>query len=185
MVVGLGIIVAAITWHFSRPPADLAAAFAMWSARSEWLFRKVKPVVMLAACIYLVAPQLFKFAAFNLEPALRVVGLVVMTLSLVVIGEAARQLNLSRRNTFGSQQLITTWYYGRIRHPIYGSCIVLTLGVGLTFANLAPMIMVGTLVAIKVCSIPAEERYLARRFGDEFAAYKARTGRFLPSRPSR
>lgn len=71
--------------------------------------------------------------------------------------------------------------YRVIRHPMYTAGFVLYLGMGLASANpvmaAAPLLALTVLVAAR---LPGEEAMLAERFGAEWEAYAAGTGRLLP-----
>lgn len=76
-------------------------------------------------------------------------------------------------------KLITSGPYGYIRHPSYTGYFFMFFGLFLTWFNL--------LAAIPLLGIPGyvriakrEEEMLELRFGDAYAEYQRKTGRFLP-----
>ena len=78
------------------------------------------------------------------------------------------------------QPLITDGLFGRIRHPIYAFSILLVL---------CTVVVVPTALWLRAArgssrygSLKAhnEERHMLRQHGDAYAAYLARTGRFVP-----
>jgi protein-S-isoprenylcysteine O-methyltransferase Ste14 len=76
--------------------------------------------------------------------------------------------------------LVADGPYRYSRNPIYVSHVVLTFGVGLLLRSpwivlLAPLLVVG----LTRLAIVPEERHLSRKFGADFAAYAARTRRWL------
>lgn len=78
------------------------------------------------------------------------------------------------------QALITDGMFSRIRHPIYSlsillmACTMVTVPTGL-------MVAVGIVhIAMMVAKAHNEERHLLHKHGEAYAAYLARTGRFLP-----
>ena len=77
-------------------------------------------------------------------------------------------------------ELVTTGLYRAIRHPIYALSILLMASTAVVLPT-PPMIAVAlvhlTLMIIKARN---EERHLLATHGDAYAAYLARTGRFLP-----
>ena len=78
------------------------------------------------------------------------------------------------------QPLITDGPFGRIRHPIYALSILLVVCSVVVVPN-ALMAACGTgLVALWVVKAHNEERHMLRQHGDAYAAYLARTGRFVP-----
>ena len=84
-----------------------------------------------------------------------------------------------------SHTLITAGPYRWIRHPMYSALMA-------CFISLALVSAVWPLLLLTVLFIPffyrvtvKEEEMMAARFGEEYRAYRERTGRFLPkvSRP--
>jgi protein-S-isoprenylcysteine O-methyltransferase Ste14 len=76
--------------------------------------------------------------------------------------------------------LVTTGIYRRIRHPSYLGALVWTLGWGLAFRSGVGVVLAGLFIPPLVARIDAEEAMLAARFGEEYAAYRARTSRLIP-----
>ena len=78
-------------------------------------------------------------------------------------------------------QLVTGGPYAWVRHPLYTNGLALFLGLALMqaswFGFLATLV---ALVGISVVVIPREEQALEARFGAQFRAYRARTGRLVP-----
>jgi protein-S-isoprenylcysteine O-methyltransferase Ste14 len=76
--------------------------------------------------------------------------------------------------------LITSGWYGRIRHPIYALGLLLmlaTLAVAPSPAMLMAAMVHLTLVILKASN---EERHLKQRHGQAYRDYCDRTGRFFP-----
>jgi protein-S-isoprenylcysteine O-methyltransferase Ste14 len=76
--------------------------------------------------------------------------------------------------------LITNGPYRLSRNPIYLSHVAFTFGLGLVLGS--PWIVVLTpalILGLSVLAIMPEERHLSRKFGSVFAAYAARTPRWL------
>lgn len=83
--------------------------------------------------------------------------------------------------TKDEHELVTTGSYRRVRHPLYSAGIALFTSVGLMAAN--GFILLWTLVAlaaVRLVVLPREEAELIERFGDEYRAYRERTGALLP-----
>jgi len=76
--------------------------------------------------------------------------------------------------------LVTTGAFGFSRNPIYLSFVLLYVGVGLLLNSLwivllTPAVVVGLTLAI----IVRDERFLEKRFGDEFDTYRAKVRRWV------
>jgi protein-S-isoprenylcysteine O-methyltransferase Ste14 len=63
---------------------------------------------------------------------------------------------------------------------MYVSGLMLFAGYFLVSANWFIGLACGLTFLVLAARTPREERYLAERFGEEYQAYAARTGRFLP-----
>jgi protein-S-isoprenylcysteine O-methyltransferase Ste14 len=76
--------------------------------------------------------------------------------------------------------LVTTGVYGVIRHPSYLGLLIGSLGWALAFrSGVGLLITLLTLIPI-LARIHAEENLLRSQFGEEYAAYCARTSRLVP-----
>jgi protein-S-isoprenylcysteine O-methyltransferase Ste14 len=76
--------------------------------------------------------------------------------------------------------LVTSGIYGVIRHPSYLGLLLNTLGWGLAFRSGVGVLLTVLTIVPLVARIRAEERLLRAQFGDEYAAYCARTSRLIP-----
>ena len=77
-------------------------------------------------------------------------------------------------------RLETTGLYGVIRHPSYLGLIVMMLGWALAFRALAGLLLATGAVWTLLARIRSEEALLEAHFGEEYAAYRARTHRLIP-----
>jgi protein-S-isoprenylcysteine O-methyltransferase Ste14 len=77
--------------------------------------------------------------------------------------------------------LVTNGIYGRIRHPIYTSLVLW----GAAQPFLLQNILAGwggalAVALIWLVRVPAEEKMMRERFGEEYVRYMNRTGRAIP-----
>ena len=80
-----------------------------------------------------------------------------------------------------SKELITTGPYSLCRNPLYMGTFVLTIGIGLSFANLLMCVLVPLIVVpVHLVVVRLEESRLEEAFGEQFRAYKQKTPRFWP-----
>ncbi len=78
------------------------------------------------------------------------------------------------------QALITDGMFSRIRHPIY-SLSILLMACTMVVVPTGFMVAAGAVhIAMMVTKAHNEERHLLDKHGEAYAAYLARTGRFLP-----
>lgn len=90
---------------------------------------------------------------------------------------------LSARRPAGTEALVTTGAYRRLRHPIYFAFFAMLLATGLLTSP--PWHLLTAALAMFIAGselrIGAEEAELLRRFPDAYAAYRRRTRwRYLP-----
>ena len=80
-----------------------------------------------------------------------------------------------------NHQLVTKGVYRRIRHPMYLSLLVFSVGNALALPNYVagPAMMVAMLVLIAF-RVGPEERMLLEEFGEEYEAYRNRSYRLIP-----
>jgi protein-S-isoprenylcysteine O-methyltransferase Ste14 len=140
----------------------------------------------------LLAVQLGLLAAIFLLPAgdawtppswlgtgsrvLEIVGLVVLGIGLLNLGRSATPLPTPVRGG----ELRSTGLYRYVRHPIYSGVMALAVGSAITSGSVTIAVAALTLVGWLAIKARWEERRLSARYPD-YAAYAARTPRFLPS----
>jgi len=155
-----------------------------------------RPVEWLAGGLFVsalamgaVAPALVLLGVLEPIPALdgsvgHVLG-VVLTLGGVVLTFAA-QLAMGDAWRIGVDpaertRLVTDGPFGLVRNPIYSAMMPTVLGLVLMVPSaLAVVAFVSLVVALELQVRAVEEPYLLRAHGEEFAAYAARVGRFVP-----
>jgi protein-S-isoprenylcysteine O-methyltransferase Ste14 len=77
-------------------------------------------------------------------------------------------------------RLVTTGLYGTIRHPSYLGLLVMALGWALAFRSIAGVALALLMLFPLMARMRSEEALLEAHFGDEYAAYRARTSRLIP-----
>ena len=79
-----------------------------------------------------------------------------------------------------TRAIVSTGPYAYTRNPMYLSLILVYAGIVLIFNTLWPVILLPLpLLVIQYGVIHREERYLERKFGDEYARYRTKTRRWL------
>jgi len=76
--------------------------------------------------------------------------------------------------------LVTSGFYGVIRHPSYLGLLVNSLGWGLAFRSGVGVLLAALIVPPLLARIRAEEALLRTHFGGEYDSYCARTSRLIP-----
>lgn len=131
-----------------------------------------------------IATPLLSFADYPLHPVALVTGAAGLAAGLWLFWRSHKDLGRNWSITLQvreGHQLITQGVYRRIRHPMYTSLLLYSIGQALALPNwiagpsyLAPFVL---LLALRY---RAEERMMLDRFGGEYAAYAARTKRLVP-----
>ena len=140
--------------------------------------------LFLAPLVYVINPRWMEWASMPFPTWLRALGFVVAAASVLAVHWILRTLGANVSETVLTKerhQLVTGGPYAWVRHPLYTNGLALFLGLALMqaswFGFLATLV---ALVGISVVVIPREEQALEARFGAQFRAYRARTGRLVP-----
>ena len=78
-----------------------------------------------------------------------------------------------------SAELVVTGAYALVRHPVYGGLILVAFGWAIARASIAAVLLAAVLATFFRLKSAREERWLETRYPD-YAAYRARTRRFIP-----
>jgi protein-S-isoprenylcysteine O-methyltransferase Ste14 len=138
-------------------------------------------LVMLGyACIWaLVRPIGFEKSTVSL-----IASMILGPPAVVLVWMAVRHLDKQWRFEAAlseDHKLITTGPYRWLRNPIYASMLGMLLQTGLA-KSWWPLIVAGVIFFVigTEIRVRAEEMLLEKRFGEEFARYKAQTPAYLP-----
>lgn len=133
--------------------------------------------------IWVVSPA-FSFAEYPLRSGPLVVGLTCLAIGLWLFFRSHADLGTNWSVTLELRQehrLITQGVYRTIRHPMYSALTLYSVGQALVIPNwVAGFSNVIALAVLLALRLGAEEKMMAEQFGDEYAAYSARTKRFVP-----
>lgn len=133
--------------------------------------------------IWIVSPA-FSFAEYPLRTGALAAGVVCLLAGLWLLYRSHADLGTNWSITLEVREqhrLITHGVYRRIRHPMYTALLLYSVGQALVIPNWLAgpsyLFAFGVLFAFRV---HAEERMMLEQFGDEYAAYTARTKRLVP-----
>ena len=131
-----------------------------------------------------IATPAFSFAEYPLRGGALVSGIVCLAVGLWFFYRSHADLGPNWSITLEVREqhrLITDGIYRRVRHPMYMALLLYSVGQALVIPNwvASPSYLVtfGILFAFRV---RAEERMMLHQFGDQYAAYMARTKRLVP-----
>jgi protein-S-isoprenylcysteine O-methyltransferase Ste14 len=141
-------------------------------------------LALIALVAYLINPSWIGWASVALPTWLRWIGalLAVLRVPLLLfwtfhsLGKNLTDTVVTRRE----HTLVTHGPYRWVRHPFYDVVLLGVVAMSLLTANWLLALFGLTAFAMIVVRTRIEEEKLIERFGDEYRAYMARTGRFLP-----
>lgn len=102
------------------------------------------------------------------------IGGVIMTLGLIVMGRAWRQIHAARGG------LVTGGIYAYVRHPQYSGLFLMTIGMLVQWPTLLTLLMWPVLTAVYYRLAKREEAQCLEEFGDSYRQYKERVPAFVP-----
>jgi protein-S-isoprenylcysteine O-methyltransferase Ste14 len=133
--------------------------------------------------IWVVSP-VFSFAEYPLYSGPLLAGVVCFVIGLWLFYRSHKDLGTNWSVTLqvrDQHTMVTDGVYRRIRHPMYASLFLYSLGQLLVLPNWVAgpsyLVAFGILYALRV---RVEERMMLEEFGDEYLAYMAKTNRLVP-----
>lgn len=154
----------------------------------NWLFkwRGQMPVLLFLLAI----PAIYFTDTYFFAPRIRTV-LLVASVAICIFGQAIRAITVGTtpRGTSGrnrdaqeAETLNTKGIYSIVRHPLYVGNYLMWAGIALFTLSIPYFIIMSLLFCLYYERIMfAEERYLERKFGDEFREWANRVPAFFPS----
>jgi protein-S-isoprenylcysteine O-methyltransferase Ste14 len=134
--------------------------------------------------LYLASPQRLAWASVPLWPWLRWTGAVAGLASVGLLAWVYRELGRNFSATLhvrAEHTLVTSGPYHWVRHPMhtvfYGLCVSFLLLSANCFIG---AIFLAGLTAVMLSRVNKEDAVMAARFPDQYPAWAAHTGRFLP-----
>jgi len=131
-----------------------------------------------------VASPAFSFAEYPLRLGPLVTGIVCLVVGLWLFHRSHADLGTNWSVTLQVREhhrLVTQGIYRRVRHPMYTSLFLYSIGQVLALPNWVAgpsyLVTFGILFAFRV---GIEEGMMLEQFGDEYAAYMANTNRLVP-----
>lgn len=131
-----------------------------------------------------IASSIFAFAEYPLRAGPFTAGVLCLAAGLWLFYRSHTDLGTNWSVTLEvreQHQLITHGVYRSVRHPMYLALLLYSVGQALVIPNwvAGPSYLVAFAILF-VFRIGAEERMMLEQFGDEYAAYMARTKRLVP-----
>jgi protein-S-isoprenylcysteine O-methyltransferase Ste14 len=149
----------------------------------ETVLLTVAWIGFLVPLVWIASPAL-SFAEYRLYLALLIAGIVCLVFGLWLFYRSHADLGTYWSVTLEVREqhrLITHGVYRRVRHPMYTSLLLYSVGQALVLPNwvAGPSYLV-TFGVLFMFRVHAEERMMRDQFGDEYAMYSGRTKRLVP-----
>jgi len=134
--------------------------------------------------VYLFLPEWVSWASFSLPLWLRSLGSSLAVLALLLFLWVHGSLGRNFSNTLRIKDrhtVVTSGPYRLMRHPMYTAFYLLHISVFfLTRNGFIGLTWTVGLTLIIILRVKREEAMMVDHFGEEYASYMERTGRFLP-----
>ncbi len=133
--------------------------------------------------LYMINPSRMAWSSLSLPVWLRYTGIGVFAASAALLFWTFRALGTNLTDTVVTRKahtLVTHGPYRWIRHPFYGSVLLLIVGSALMASNWYLLASGAAAFTLLVVRMRIEEQKLLDRFGEPYRAYRAATGAFFP-----
>jgi protein-S-isoprenylcysteine O-methyltransferase Ste14 len=187
IVLGGGFVIVLLTTLYFRL-RSWASKEALDRRQEGWfILATLRPaglLLWLAVIAYLVHPAWMAWSAVQLPTWSRWTGVVLFGLGTGLLAWTLRTLGTNLTDTVVTRRahtLVTGGPYRWVRHPFYDALALLVVAIALIAANWFVLAAGGLVVVLLGVRSQTEEAMLLARFGEPYRAYRARTGRFLPT----
>jgi protein-S-isoprenylcysteine O-methyltransferase Ste14 len=141
----------------------------------------IGPVVYIVALVF--GTPMYPWGRADLNALLDVAGMLVagagQLLRIVTIGYDYIERGGKNRRVHASK-LVRGGVFNHCRNPMYVGNILISAGLALIVHSLAFYLVLLAVIAAYVCIVAAEEDFLQRRFGGEYADYQRHVSRWWP-----
>jgi protein-S-isoprenylcysteine O-methyltransferase Ste14 len=114
---------------------------------------------------------IFKWHTLPFFPFVCVTGIIFIITSLLFHMYCERTHKQAHDTASEINKVITSGIYGKIRHPLYLSMIVMNIGIALVFGRWISLIIAVIISVFTVLTVFKEEKYLLIKFPDQYNQY--------------
>jgi protein-S-isoprenylcysteine O-methyltransferase Ste14 len=132
---------------------------------------------------YVINPAWLPWTSVQLPVWLRWVGVAISIIAAMLLFWMFKTLGDNITDTVVTRHkhtLVTSGPYRWIRHPLYSFATLFTLGLSLVTTRWSVAILACLAFVLLAIRTRIEEEKLLERFGEEYQAYRQRTGKFFP-----
>lgn len=144
------------------------------TARTGWLLVALQ--FALLAAVVLLPRRPMSSLTLALGVALMLLGLIVVALAFVRLGDALTPTPVPRAEA----GLRTTGVYRLVRHPIYSGVLLVAAGITIAIGTWWTLAWFVVLVVFFLVKSRWEDRLLSIAYGDDWRQWAQRTGALLP-----
>lgn len=145
--------------------------------------RPVGAAFIVGLVAYMINPSWMAWSSLSLPVWIRYGGIGVWAAAAALLFWTLRTLGKNLTDTVVTRRvhtLVTHGPYRWIRHPFYGSVLLLVVASALMAANWYLLLTGGSAFTLMVVRMRIEEQKLLDRFGEPYRAYRDATGAFFP-----
>ena len=155
------------------------------------LLTRLTPISIFSWLIYIIVflildIKILNFLVFNFltSDIFKIIGQIIISLGLILDlwGTVALGVNFRIELPKEKTKLITTGIYRLMRNPIVMGVFLLVFGSFLIIPDLFSFIFLVANIITFDSKVRDEEKFLIKRFGEEFEGYSRKVGRYLPFR---
>jgi protein-S-isoprenylcysteine O-methyltransferase Ste14 len=149
------------------------------------LWRHLAAILLLPGVVAIAVPALIVWQnGINVGP-LAVIGIPLVAVGLLLLASTIKLFASVGRGTLApwdpTKRLVVRGPYRYVRNPMISGILFVLLGEAALAGSLPLLLWFGAVFAVNAVYLPlVEEPGLSRRFGDDYATYKANVPRWLP-----
>ena len=127
-------------------------------------------------CLFLSQVVSQRGSFFTQNPFLLALGVMFVLAGVLLWISASRQLGRAQR----AKEIATDGPFKYVRHPIYLSVYILSIGLGLMFFTWLWFVVLAAFFPLWYLECRKEEKEMIEGYGDEYIDYRQKTGMLLP-----
>jgi protein-S-isoprenylcysteine O-methyltransferase Ste14 len=149
------------------------------------LRRHLAAILLLPGVVAIAVPALVVWQSGASVGLLAVIGTPVVAVGLLLLASTIKLFASVGRGTLApwdpTKRLVVRGPYRYVRNPMISGVLFVLLGEAALAGSLPLLLWFGAVFAVNAVYLPlVEEAGLSRRFGDDYATYKANVPRWLP-----